>query len=529
MKKKITLFVFLALFATLTLSGCDFLRPWIEPTTTSTQTTTTSTTSTSTRTTSTSTTSTTSTDYDDGDSLDYSGVGLKRLDDVLSHEKLKDLGVGIPSTGNRKAIVIPVEFKTHRTMLGKTFGPFKDEDLAKIEPGFNGDSESTGFESVSSFYYKSSYGKLNIDFDITEVITLKDTFINYQKREYGTYDIINEALEALDSTIDFSQYDTNNDGKIDGVYIVYSVPYGGSPNANGIDRVSGYDEDFWWAWVDWALDDSIEVDGVKANYFMWASVDFFNDELTDDEYIDVNATTFIHETGHMLGLDDYYDYEYDYHVERGEVVSTGFIGGVGGADLMDATVGDHTPISKILLDWITPTVVTESGTYQLVSLQDSVGEGQHQVLLIPKAWNDSYFFEYYLVDFYTPTGLNEAFKGYKGLFTESGVRIYHIDATVSSKEGDQFNKDYWTLFSYNNSTSEHLFIKLMEGDDNHSLETFVRYPSGNYYPADATDDDLFYEGQSFGSGNTWYDGTSFGYTIIIDSIEDGVATITITK
>jgi hypothetical protein len=231
----------------------------------------------------------------------------------------------------------------------------------------------------------------------------------------------------------------------------------------------------------------------------------------------------------MLGLDDYYDYVYDYRIERGGVVTSGFIGGVGGADLMDATVGDHTPISKILLDWITPTVITESGTYQLLSLQDTVGEGQHQVLLIPKNWNESYFSEYYLVDFYTPTGLNEAFKGYKGLFSEYGVRIYHIDATVSSKEGDQFNNDYWTFFSYNNSTSEHLFIKLMEGDGDNSLETFVRYPSGNYYPADATDDDLFYEGQSFGSDNTWYDGTSFGYTISIESIDGGVATITITK
>ena len=516
--KKNRYFLIIFVFVALLLAGCHIsILPG--PTTT----------------TSTATTSSTSSTSTSQSGFNYSGEGLKIIDDLLKEDFAHNLGIGIPSTGSRKALVIPIEFKPYQIMDGFqtiNYGSFNQNDLDKMAPGFNGDYESTGYESVHSFYYKSSYGALDLSFDIADVYTLSKTFLDYQNDpDDGARVILKEVLRALDSEIDFSQYDTNDDGYIDGVYLVYSIPYGGSPNEpSAISNLRNYNEDYWWAWVDWAKDTNVVVDGVRLNYFMWASVDFFNDkyDANGTKSIPVNATTFIHETGHMLGLEDYYDYKYDYEVKNGKVVPINFYGGTGGADMMDGAVGDHSAVSKILLGWLTPTVVQESGTYNLVSLQEIDVGVNHQVLLIPKNWHDSYFDEYYLVDFYTPTGLNYLQNGEYGLFSSAGVRVYHIDARVSGSVGHQFDMNYWTYFSYNNSTTDHLFIKLMEGDGDASLEKLV--PNGSrYYPADATNSDLFYEGNTFDATNTWYDGTNIDFTISIDAIDGNVATVTVTK
>ena len=71
----------------------------------------------------------------------------------------------------------------------------------------------------------------------------------------------------------------------------------------------------------------------------------------DPTGIIVDAHTFIHETGHLLGLDDYYDYN-DYR---------GAKGGLYGADMMDNNIGDHGSVNKLLLGWIEPTVVCGAG------------------------------------------------------------------------------------------------------------------------------------------------------------------------
>ena len=74
-----------------------------------------------------------------------------------------------PSTGERKMLVVPVMFKGES--LNNSSQVLKDLDLV-----FNGSEESTGWESVSSYYYESSYGKLNIDVDVYDsFVTLDKT------------------------------------------------------------------------------------------------------------------------------------------------------------------------------------------------------------------------------------------------------------------------------------------------------------------------------------------------------------------
>ena len=67
------------------------------------------------------------------------------------------------------------------------------------------------------------------------------------------------------------------------------------------------------------MDSKKEYDGKKTFAVSFASTSFMN----NDEKYYVDSSTYIHETGHLLGLDDYYSY------------NPNTIGKVYGADMMD--------------------------------------------------------------------------------------------------------------------------------------------------------------------------------------------------
>ena len=264
-----------------------------------------------------------------------------------------DGSIGLPSTGNIDCLVVPVQFPDTQAITSA--------DLEKLNKAFNGTAADTGWQSVSSYYALSSYNKLNLNYDIWGVnigtsgnvftASHDSTYYNnynqtvdvgdYTYTQYGDEVILLEVLEWLEGQIDLTKYDTNNDGCIDAVYLIYSAD---------VDYQS--DSSIYWAYVTW-YSGNRQFDGKDAYYYLFAGFDFMDedaDRADGTEYsgtiegLNINASTYIHETGHLMGLDDYYDY--DMTVGSGE--------GLGGADMMDYTVGDHGVYSKIMLGWITP-------------------------------------------------------------------------------------------------------------------------------------------------------------------------------
>ena len=130
--------------------------------------------------------------------------------------------------------------------------------------------------------------------------------------------------------------------------------------------------------------------------------------------------------------------------------------------MMDATYGDHGPISKILLGWITPLVVTGSATVDLTPYAEA-GE----TLLLIDEWNGTIFDEYLLLIFYTPEGLNEKDALY--WFTTPGIVIYHVDARIGN--GYLEDSAYYTIFDYNNTDTTHKFVQLLEADADSTIES----------------------------------------------------------
>lgn len=406
--------------------------------------------------------------------------------------------LGLPSIGNPKVLVIPVLFS------GETV---PNNLVSNLQTAFFGTSEMTGWESLTSYYYKSSYGKLNITGTVLEPYNTGkktsyydnlynqyledlDAYYNYETDIYPyspEYEIIKDALEYYDSQINYADYDSNNDGYIDSIYIVYAYDY------------NEYDDTLWWAFTNEYLTEDVEYyDNVEADFYTFMSYYFIEDEFYGNN-IKFNAETIIHESGHLLGLDDYYDYDN----------TEGPDGGLGGGDMMDSNVGDNNAYSKAILGWIEPYIVSGKDTNLEIGSFVSTGDA----IFVYKNWNGSIFDEFIMIDFYTPTGINEAASGNSGLFSIFGIRIYHVIATLNNPE------DCWSIYEmtkYNNSYTDKKLISIIEADfDNTVLK-------GDY----SENDDLFQVGDIL-SSYKWSDGTSINFSISINNISNDKASITI--
>lgn len=343
---------------------------------------------------------------------------------------------GLPSTGTFDVLVIPVEISGT---------PFPSDYQTKLDLVFNGSSLSTGWESVSSFYQKSSYGLLDLNFVISQKYTTQNTKTYYENYEdEGDQYAIKEALLALNPSINFANYDTNNDGLIDAVIFIYSENY-------------NYDVNPWWAWVyaaQFGEAANTILDGKVFEYYMWASYYFLDDDLPGSNPA-VNAETYIHELGHLMGLIDYYSFTYDY-------------GPLGGFDMMDYNAGDHGPASKLLLGWLQP-MVAIPGTYQ-VSLESYANDtdGLGSAIIIPYRSTDfddgNAFDEFIIIMFYTPEGLYDAHEAADYVPNDAGIVIYHVDARLYPGAG------FWEgYFMYNNDGDSDFFVEVLEVDQNNSM------------------------------------------------------------
>ena len=453
-----------------------------------------------------------------------------------------------PNIGDVNILVIPVELSDEFGMLDTT-PHFTPKKLASIKASFNGtkeDDSNNYRESVKSFYEKSSYGNLHLNFDVLDVYksSMSKSEFEHLIDDNGTevttlLDEIyaNKNSLKLDGSFvditDSNRYDANYDGYIDGVWLIYNVF-----DSNEVTSSK------YWAYTANYFGDlynnpdvSSIVFGKYAN-FAYAFLNAGNSEGLD-------AHTAIHETGHMFGLDDYYSYDLD----------ADKFGQMGGVDMMDNNVGDQSAFSKFSLGWVNPTVVYKDCEITLRPFESS-GDC---VILPANYFNDSAFSEYLIIEYYTPTGLNKLdssyqYRGsYPRVFTEKGILIYHVDARIGEFTVKNNNLTFKNFISKDTSTisiptTSHPYYSIVTNSNtpsfNYVNETFslVQMMSSNgrqIYGSStcAKNSDLFKAGDVFNkskakryfANDSFNDGTALCYTVNVESLTTGEATIRITR
>ena len=407
---------------------------------------------------------------------------------------------GCPTVGKPAVLVIPVEF-SDVTAASKGY------TVDKIEKAFKGGNGDTDYFSVHDYYYQSSYGKLDLQ------ITVLDSWfkpkynssyyanatIDYYGEQVPAGDqlIMDEALAALDGSMDFSQFDWDGNGIIDAVVLV---------NTLKIDS----EVTFQWAYRYWNLytDDEgyyYEYDGVSANDYMWASYQFLletydeNGETVYDENV-LNTYTYIHEFGHVLGADDYYDTSY-------ESVSMP----LDGFDIMDAMTGDHNAYTKFNYGWLTSSRLVVAEESVTLTLEDFSKNGD--TIIIANDWDENLgaYQEYYIVMYYTNNGLNAGDDF--GYFSRDGVVVYHVNASLYQGEYD--GETYYDVYYNNTDPSDENGYGTAE-----NLIEFVKSPEDTF---------TYVAGDSLSANVKTDGGEKIAYTFTVDSLTADSATITFTK
>ena len=365
---------------------------------------------------------------------DYSGIETNESIKIIDQ-------YAMPTIGDVRVLVIPIDLSDN---------PATEEMRSNIKKAFFGTEDDTGWESLRSYYEESSYGKLSITGEVTDWYTPKyssNYYANYEDEDNyisGSTVLLNEVLSHYKNSYNYSDFDSNKDGYIDAVYLIYNNNIGG----NG----TTVEEDFYWAFTYWDFyaNSRNYSDTVGYNY-VFMGYDFFMEDLVySNQKLKLNCETLIHETGHLFNLEDYYDYdEFDIYSNDG---------GYCGSDMMDYNFGDHGPFSKIMLDWVNPVEITRSGIYELPAFTTS---GVSFVI----GANDNFssiFDEYYLIDFYTFDGLNKLQGNdfFKTNNTYAGVRVSHINATLAYEDG------YFPVYAYNNTDTQYKLIRMLEADYN---------------------------------------------------------------
>ena len=366
-----------------------------------------------------------------------------------------------PSKGKVPILVIPTIIPGYSSLA-------TESNHQLITKAFFGKSEDLYFESLHSYYYQASYGQLDFTGSVTPFFDLANYSSKYTSStsdsNYDSAEIATLASKwASEVGYDLTEYDSNNDGCIDAVYIVY------------LSTKTDYSN--WWAYCS-TTSTVGSIEEPKPNSYMWAGLNFLNGKFAG--YTGPNSTcdahVLIHESGHMLGLSDYYSYN-----------SGSSYDALGNTDMMDRNSGDQNPYSKILLGWTTPYVVYGKADFTILDSQSmdqfvvfSEDNKQYRVDSDGKIIFNP-FSEFMVFDYYTNENLNSmGYDVYNSTpIQEIGGRLYHVDSRLFA-----YSRNGYNLINEDNITSSlysgNLIRVISNSEGGDRAESIYGYSHDNY-------------------------------------------------
>lgn len=202
--------------------------------------------------------------------------------------------------GSKKGLVILVEFQDVKFRSDHTRELF---DRMFNEKGFNYEGANG---SVADYFADQSYGQFTPTFDVVGPVTVSSNMAYYGgNSSYGNdthaTEMVFEAAKAVDSQVNFADYDWDGDGEVENFYVIY---------AGYAESYSGNSSDCIWphAFGIWYDGHRCNLDGVKVNRYA-CSQEIYGWESSNDTRL-TGIGTPCHEFSHCLGLVDLYDIDY---------------------------------------------------------------------------------------------------------------------------------------------------------------------------------------------------------------------------
>lgn len=282
-------------------------------------------------------------------------------------------------------------------------------------------SANGGHGSVRDYYTDNSSGIFTPVFDVFPPVALSGNYATYDAQPSSA---LLEACKELDATVDFSQYDYNNDGYVDMILFYYA----------GYNEAEGGPEDTIWPHQSGVYTNDT-FDGLRLGTY------FCTSELKGNSGTNMcGIGTTCHEFAHSLGLPDFYDTNYDNDGLLEATALSFFSPMCSGSYLSNSTrPAGFTALERDMLGWLSGegiVEITSAGTYTLPAVQNN------------KAYrtNTGTDGEYFLYECRAGTGWDSALP--------TGMLIYHVDQSERLVNGIRAI-DLWTNTNIINAYGPH--------------------------------------------------------------------------
>ena len=258
-----------------------------------------------------------------------------------------------PTVGDNNLLIVLVSFADRAFTYTR-----EDFDSLTSQPGYNRNG-ATG--SVKDYYYDVSFGSLNLNPTVVGPYTLSQPMAYYGATgpsfsDVNPKEMVSEACALADNDVDFSQFDMNNDGIVDAVHVIFA----------GAGEASTGESDAIWPhrWSIYSYDSlDIDFDGVRLKDYS-CSAEKMGSGMD-------GIGTICHEFGHVLGLPDLYDTDYEGSGGRATAVNTWSIMASGSYNNYSNTPASFTAYEKYRLNWLELDTLSLAGEYVLPPLMDS--------------------------------------------------------------------------------------------------------------------------------------------------------------
>lgn len=339
--------------------------------------------------------------------------------------------------GKKKGLVILAEFSD------ASF--YKTNNINAYEDMFNkvGYNLNNHIGSVHDYFLDQSYGKFDLTFDIIGPVKLSKSQKYYgENDEYGNDqhcgEMVCELIKAIDSQVNFANYDWDNDGMVDQVFIVYAgkgEAYYGNPSYT--------------IWPhEWDLlslqyylqdgDGPLQCDGVWINTYAMTC------ELNGNSTTKMDGIgTACHEFSHCMGLPDVYDSDYEENGSGPGMMEWDLLcgGSYNGPNYMGEVPAGYTSYERWVSGWLNPIVLDKPCKIDSIpSLQDE--PVAYQII------NEGHPDEYYLLE-------NRQQNRWDAYCGGHGMLILHIDYNETmwyeNTLNSNGNEQHYTYFPADNS------------------------------------------------------------------------------
>ena len=367
---------------------------------------------------------------------------------------------------------------------------FPDKPAATSPSFFDNLLFGDSFGTLRNYYQTVSYGNLTLTTENMPSsigwLRLPQTLTYYVGGYYGlriypnnAQKMVEDAVALADPRVDFSKYDNDGDGVVDGLIVIHA--------GCGAEWYGCLNEIWSHQWV---TNTPLSVDG-KTVYPYSTEPEYWSSPN------DMTVGVFAHEVGHLFGLPDLYDTDYSSEgVGEWSLMGGGSWNGVKN---MGESPAWPDAWSRLKLGWSN---VDNVMSERLGAVFSAAETSPTVTRLFP--YNNTTGKEYFLIE-------NRQAYDYDAYLPGQGLLIWHVDENIGSNNLECAQVNNWVC------SNQHYKVALEQADGNFDLECSSGYcpnrgDSGDPYPG-STNNRIF-NAVSRPNSSSYYSSSGTGISVV---------------